>query len=115
MSYTRRTKGVDFPEGEEQEVCYVKPKRQKTSDGRYYNVPVRSFDQICGVAGNCSGLVDSCRGEIGFDTRIDSGRQAVSRNPDGDRPPLLKSARGRVQVLYRLTSPVELLFLQNLF
>ncbi|KAI8572644.1 hypothetical protein RHMOL_Rhmol01G0215400 [Rhododendron molle] len=110
MTYTRRNraagKGIDFSgevdeEEEEGEVCSLKPKRQKTNDG-YYNVPIRSFDRIRGGAGNCD-LVESrvsyFDGEIGLDTKIRSGRVVVNQNTEGDRPPLFKSARGRVQVL----------------
>ncbi|KAF7153653.1 hypothetical protein RHSIM_Rhsim01G0172300 [Rhododendron simsii] len=111
MTYTRRNmaagKSIDFSgeveeeEEEEEEVCSLKPKRQKTNDG-YYNVPIRSFDQIRSGVGNCD-LVDSrvsyFDGEIGLDTKIRSGRVVVNQNTEGDRPPLFKSARGRVQVL----------------
>lgn len=113
MTYTRRNKaagkGIDFSgevdeEEEEEEVCSLKPKRQKTNDG-YYNVPIRSFDQIRGSVGNCD-LVESrvsyFDGEIGLDTKIRSGRVVVNQNTEGDRPPLFKSARGRVQVLPRV-------------
>lgn len=109
MTYNRRTKfgmpnkaakkSIDYSEEEEdEEVCSVKPKKKQKTNG-YYDVPIRSFDQIHGGAGNCNG-VSYFDGEIDLDMKKGrSGGVVVNQNSNGDqRPPLLKSSRGRVQV-----------------
>ncbi|THG23377.1 hypothetical protein TEA_006469 [Camellia sinensis var. sinensis] len=85
-------------EEEEREAGSVNPKKQKKNG--FYSVPVKKgFDRIHGDEGGYSSVVDSCCNEVSYlAVEVESDFNNPN-NGNQSRPPLLRSSRGRVQVL----------------
>ncbi|CAL5400880.1 unnamed protein product [Camellia sinensis] len=85
-------------EEEEREAGSVNPKKQKKNG--FYSVPVKKgFDRIHGDEGGYSSVVDSCCNGVSYlAVEVESDFNNPN-NGNQSRPPLLRSSRGRVQVL----------------
>ncbi|KAK3001119.1 hypothetical protein RJ639_022476 [Escallonia herrerae] len=93
-----KAEGIDCQNDDE--ACCVSNKKQRT--GGYYSVPIRACsDEVRGDSIEvevCSSVADSwCTGVVPpYASEIESNS---TNRKESNRPPLLKSSRGRVQVL----------------